>query len=106
MSGLGEMPVPMRFRELVYLRTERATVSAGNRPGTWRVAVLAHFDDQYGAEQFEVIEVRITADENPGDGIRPFEHAELLGFRIQEYPGAQPGRVVRWFAADQIRGRS
>jgi hypothetical protein len=99
------MPVPMRFRELVFLRTERATVSGQNRPGSWRVALLAHFDDQYGRQQFEVIEVRIAAYDDPGAELHAFQHAELIGFRIQEYPGPQPGRMVRWFAAEQVRGR-
>lgn len=105
MQGPGEMPVPMRFRELVYLRSERATASTGNRPGSWRVSLLAHFDDQHYREQFEVIEVRISTHEDPGAGLFPFQHAELLGFEIKEYPGREPGQVVRWFAAEQVRGR-
>jgi hypothetical protein len=97
--------VPMRFRDVIYLRTERATVPSGNRPGSWRVAVLAHFDDQFDREQFEVIEVRISAHDNPTAGLHPFQPAELIGFHVREYQ-PEPGRTVQWFAAEQVRGRS
>ncbi|MFC0437686.1 hypothetical protein [Kutzneria buriramensis] len=96
---------PARFHEVVYLRSELATATHQHRLHSWRVSVLAHFDDLAGVEHFEVLDIRIVADQDPGQYIKPFEHAELIGFRVQEYPGAQPGQVVRWFAAEQVRGR-